>query len=291
MSSLRETARVTDPSPQAHVDSRVLAYYGSEFDEGDRLSGRSGQGSLEFERTQSMIQDRLSAESSVIDIGGGTGVHASALADAGHRVLLIDPVPRHVEAAAAYGTFAAVRGDARSLPVGDHNFDAALLFGPLYHLVDRHDRLGAWSEAIRVVRPGGWVFAAAVSRLSAMAWVTVIEPSISRATGVAALIRSPMPEKWRRMIEEGAGELGPHGFPGGHFHLADDLESEALEAGLVAVEVIGIEGPAAQAIEISRTHDTGLVSAARTLAEAFESHPGLRDLSPHLLAVGRTPAP
>jgi hypothetical protein len=32
-----------------------------------------------------------------------------------------------------------------------------------------------------------------------------------------------------------------------------------------------------------------LIAAARTLAEAFESQPGLRDLSPHLLAMGRTP--
>lgn len=282
---------MAESSPQEHVDNRVLAYYGSEFDEGDRLVGRSGQGLLEFERTQSIIHDLIAPRSQIIDIGGATGTHASALAQRGHDVLLIDPVPRHVEAAAALGTFTALLGDARSLPVADASFDAALLFGPLYHLVDRRDRLRAWREAVRAVRPGGWIFAAAVSRLSAMAWVTVIEPSITLAAGGVPADRSPMPEKWRRMIEDGAGELGPRGFPGGHFHLADDLEQEALEAGLVEVRVIGIEGPGAQAIEISRSHAPGLVAAARTLAEAFESQPGLRDLSPHLLATGRTPAP
>lgn len=92
------------------------------------------------------------------------------------------------------------------------------------------------------------------------------------------------------MIEEGTGELGRRGFPGGHFHLADDLEQEALDAGLLRVRVVGVEGPGAQAIEISRSHDPELVAAARTLAEAFESQPGLRDLSPHLLAMGQTPA-
>ena len=282
---------MAEASPQQHDDRRVLAYYGTEFDEGDRLVGRSGQGLLEFERTQSILCDRLVAGSRVIDIGGGPGAHSSALADRGHEVLLIDPVPRHVQAAQAYGTFSATLGDARSLPVDDHRFDAALLFGPLYHLVDRRERLHAWSEAIRAVRPGGWIFAAAVSRFSAMAWVTVIEPSIAFADSGRATDRSPLPEKWRRMIEEGAGELGARGFPGGHFHLADDLEQEALEAGLAGVRVIGVEGPAAQAIEISRSHDPDLVTAARTLAEAFESQPGLRDLSPHLLAMGRTPTP
>jgi SAM-dependent methyltransferase len=284
-----DTGSMSERSPQEHVDGRIRVYYGTEFDESDRLVGRSGQGVLEFERTQQIVCERVIAGSRIIDIGGASGVHAARLADRGYEVLLIDPVPRHVEAASTHGTFTAVLGDARSLPVDDHGFDAALLLGPLYHLVDRRDRLRAWSEAIRVVRPGGWVFAAGVSRLSAMAWVTVVEPSIALANTGVATTRSPMPEKWRRLIEEGAGELGPTGFPGGHFHLADDLEREALDAGLRDVRTVGLEGPGAQAIEISRSHDRRLIAAARTLAEAYESQPGLRDLSPHLLAFGRVP--
>jgi SAM-dependent methyltransferase len=282
--------RVSDLSPQEHVDARVRAYYGFEFDEGDRLVGRSGQGVLEFERTQQLVRERVPAGSRIIDIGGATGLHAAALAERGDTVLLIDPVPRHVEEARRFGTFTAALGDARSLAVDDHSFDAALLLGPLYHLVHRRDRLRAWREAIRVVRPGGWIFAAGISRLSAMAWVTVIGPSIERADGDSAMPQSGYPEKWRRLIEEGAGEFGHNGFPGGHFHLADDLEEEAMAAGLVEVRVIGIEGPGAQAIEINRSHDPSLIAAARTLAEAFEAQPGLRDLSPHLLAFGRFPA-
>lgn len=279
---------MSDLSPQEHVDARVRTYYGSEFDEADRLVGRSGQGLLEFERTQEYVTQRVPAGSRIIDIGGAAGRHSAALAERGDTVLLIDPVPRHVQAALGHGTFAATLGDARAIPADADSFDAALMLGPLYHLVDRRARLRAWAEAIRVVRPGGWVFAAGISRLSALAWVTVIGPSIQRADGVAA----PDPgyaKRWRLLIEEGAGALSPNGFPGGHFHLADDLEQEASDAGLLDVTVVGIEGPGAQAIEVSRSHDPSLVAAARTLAEAFESQPGLRDLSPHLLATGRTP--
>jgi ubiquinone/menaquinone biosynthesis C-methylase UbiE len=145
---------MSDLSPQEHVDDRVLAYYGTELDESDRLIGRSGQGLLEFERTQQVVRERVAAGSQIIDIGGASGVHAAALAERGDDVLLIDPVPRHVEAAMAHGTFAAVLGDARSLPADDHSFDAALLRGPLYHLVERSDRLRVFGEAVRVVRPG-----------------------------------------------------------------------------------------------------------------------------------------
>jgi len=179
-----DTAGVSEPSPQTHVDTRVLAYYGSEFDEADRLVGRSGQGVLEFDRTQAIVGDRVPAGSRIIDIGGASGVHAAALAERGDRVLLIDPVLRHVQDANRHGTFEATLGDARSLPAAEDSFDAALLLGPLYHLVERRDRLKALAEAIRVVRPGGWVFAAGISRLSAMAWVTVIAPAIDRAAAL-----------------------------------------------------------------------------------------------------------
>jgi SAM-dependent methyltransferase len=54
--------------------------------------------------------------------------------------------------------------DARDLDLGDASVDAVLLLGPLYHLRRRADRVRALSEARRVVRPGGPVFAAAISR-------------------------------------------------------------------------------------------------------------------------------
>ena len=57
-------------------------------------------------------------------------------------------------------------GDARRLPYGDASADAALLLGPLYHLTDRGDRLTALSEARRVLRTGGLVAAAAISRFA-----------------------------------------------------------------------------------------------------------------------------
>jgi SAM-dependent methyltransferase len=281
---------MSEQSPQEHVDGRVLAYYGKEFDESDRLVGRSGQGVLELERTLEVVRERMAPGSRVIDIGGASGVYAAALAERGDDVLLVDPVPRHVQAAAVRGTFTAVLGDARTLPATEDGFDAALLLGPLYHLVEREDRLRALREAVRVVRPGGWVFAAGVSRLSAIAWVTVIQPSIDLEASGLATRTSPLPETWRRLVADGAGELGLRGFPGGHFHVADELEGEVLDAGLVEVQVIGVEGPGAQALDISRSHDPALVDAARTLARAFESVHGLRDLSPHLLAMGRTPS-
>ncbi len=83
---------------------------------------------------------------------------------------LVDPVPLHVEQAGAASARAerplatVLQGDARALPHDDASADAVLLLGPLYHLVERDDRLTALREARRVLRPGGVVVAAAISR-------------------------------------------------------------------------------------------------------------------------------
>ena len=55
-------------------------------------------------------------------------------------------------------------GDARDLNLPDSSVDAVVLLGPLYHLRKRTHRVQALREASRVVRPGGPVFAAVISR-------------------------------------------------------------------------------------------------------------------------------
>ncbi len=149
----------------------VAAYYGRGL-ERDRLA--SGQGALEFARTQALLERYLPAPPAVIaDVGGGPGRYAVWLAERGYRVHLIDPLPLHVDQArAAAGArpgaalASAEVGDARALRLPDSSADAVLLFGPLYHLPDRADRLQALAEARRVCRPGGVVLVAAISRFA-----------------------------------------------------------------------------------------------------------------------------
>jgi SAM-dependent methyltransferase len=142
--------------------------------EADRLV-MSGAGLLEFERTQEIVLRHLPPPPAVIaDIGGGPGRYALWLARLGYRVVHRDVVPLHVEQLAATavaepgppGIDSAV-GDARSLDLTDASVDAVLLLGPLYHLTRRADRIQALREAGRVVRPGGPVCGAAISRWAA----------------------------------------------------------------------------------------------------------------------------
>jgi len=145
----------------------LFAYYAGQ-DEGQRLF-RFAHNRLELLRTRELLRRHLpSPPAVVLDVGGGTGVHAGWLAGRGYRVRLVDVVPGHVRAAAEHGLVTAEVGDARWLTQADASVDAVLLLGPLYHLVGRAERIAALAEARRVLRPGGVLLAAAIGRFMAV---------------------------------------------------------------------------------------------------------------------------
>src|SRR3954447_14509206 len=145
-------------------DARMRAYY-EQGKERDRLN--TPKGALEAERTQEILQRRLPPAPAVIaDVGGGPGHYALWLADQGHTVHHRDLMELHVDQLQALGnpSIHAAVGDARHLDLPDSSVDAVLLLGPLYHLPEREDRLQTLREARRIVRGGGPVFIAAISR-------------------------------------------------------------------------------------------------------------------------------
>src|SRR5262249_32260274 len=152
-----------DPSIEAHYELDV---------ERPRLARDS---KLEWVRTQELLARYLPAPpATILDVGGGPGVYAGWLADRGYAVRLVDPVARHVaepedlSRSQPRRPFAAALGDARRLDEPDAAYDAVLLMGPLYHLVERPERLLAAREARRVVRPGGVVVAVGISRFASL---------------------------------------------------------------------------------------------------------------------------
>ena len=89
----------------------------------------------------------------VADIGGGPGRYALWLASLGYQVEHRDLMPLHVEQLAAdtagvTGIHTAV-GDVRDLDLPDASVDAVPLLGPLYHLLERAERVGALRECAR----------------------------------------------------------------------------------------------------------------------------------------------
>jgi SAM-dependent methyltransferase len=253
--------------------------------ERDRLE--AGVGALEFERTKEIVARNLPAPPSVIaDIGGGPGRYSAWLASLGHGIRHRDLVPLHVEQAAAAlagldGVETAV-GDALALDLADASVDAVLLLGPLYHLPRRQDRVRALGEAGRVVRPGGPVFVAAISRWAA------------RLDGV---LRQRLYRELEGMIDEldqieRTGEMRPL-FPGsfnGYSHRPRQLAAEVRAAGLELVDLVGVEGPASMLSDLAeRFEDQRDAEVVFDSARALERVPELIGMGPHFLATARRP--
>ena len=259
---------------QARLDAAIQTYYAELFDEDARLTTRSAQGRLELERTQHIVRAATTPPARLLDVGGGTGIHAAAFAEAGYEVVLVDPVESHVAHAARRGTFTALVGDARRLDFSDDSFDAVLMAGPLYHLAGSEDRHRALCEARRVCKPGGVVHAAAIPRFAAFAAIVLNTDALtSRPQACLDLLLHGTPVPSTR-------------FPGGHFHTADELRDEMVAAGLHDVTVMGLEGPAGIALESERSVPAADYAAAAQLATSFARSTAVSNLSNHLLGTG-----
>jgi ubiquinone/menaquinone biosynthesis C-methylase UbiE len=250
---------------------------------------REGTSQLEFARTCEVITRYFPRRPAVVlDVGGGPGVYACWLAKLGYTVHLIDALPLHVEQARAKSRSqsdaplaSATVGDARKLQHPDACADAVLLLGPLYHLTERADRLTAWREARRVLKPGGFVIAAAISRyasvLDGMRIGLLFDP-----------IFAPIVAQDLRDGQHRNPTLDPRYFTTGYFHPPEELRVEACEAGLQHEATLAVEGP----FWLMQDFDSCWTNPERrerliSLARQLESEPALLGVSAHLIAVAR----
>lgn len=133
---------------------------------------------LERHRTEFAVTCRVLAEflspppGRILDIGGGPGRYALHLTQQGYEVLLLDISRRSLDLAIEKSVAAGVylppplQGDALRLPdraaeaTEDFTgvFDAVLLMGPLYHLMNFEDRLAAVRRGLADIAPGRFHF-------------------------------------------------------------------------------------------------------------------------------------
>jgi SAM-dependent methyltransferase len=220
-------------------------------------------------------------------VGGGTGAYALPLAERGHRVDLIDPVPVHVERARALSTKADIAlssaeiGDARRLDFPDATFDVVLMFGPLYHLTDRDDRIGALAEARRVLVPDGLLLSAYISRFASAC--DGIQDGELRQPEFAAIVDHDLTNGVHLHVSHRSDW-----FTTAYFHRPEEIRPEAEAALLRFQETIAVEGPGWVNQDLDAWLDD---DAARTrlldVLRRMETEPSLMGASLHLIAITR----
>ena len=269
-----------------HAPPREVIGYYTRFPEELRL--RAGVGQLEFQRTKELLRRFLpQVPATIVDVGGAAGAYAFWLAGLGHQVHLMDATPRLVAAAMGQNASAARRlacialADARRLPLRASMADVVLLMGPLYHLTDRSDRAAALVEAKRVLRRGGLLAAAAISRCAAVLDGLAFHPGLDAAL-VSMRQRSLAEGQYRNETDS------DRHFTTAYFHRPDDLRAELKEAGCSNVRVFGVEGAGWLLRDFDeRWKDAALREEILAVARLLEEEASVSGASAHLLAVGR----
>jgi SAM-dependent methyltransferase len=273
--------------PPRSIDPTIEGYYNRAPEE-----ARLELGPSRLERLRScelILRHAPPAPARVLDVGGGAGAYAFWLADLGYQVRLIDASARLIELAAtrnegtARPLAACSLGDARSLREPDRSADVVLLLGPLYHLTRREERHAALAEAARVLRGGGILAAAGISRyasaLDGLARELLLDPRFERI--VAEDLRDGQHRNPTDRLDY---------FTTAYFHRPEDLRAEVAEAGFNIEGLYGVEGPAWMLSDFdARWSDPARRELLLQTARALESEPSVLGSSAHLIVVGRKP--
>jgi len=276
--------RPKKPHPPRQKD--ISDHYASGYEE-NRLV--TGPGRIDRERSRELLKRFLpQAPAAILDVGGGPGGHACWLARLGYQVHLIDIVPLHVEQAQQASErqsdaplASAKVGDAIALSWDSASIDAVLLFGPLYHFTDRQDRLGALSEAHRVLKPDGVLMAVGISRFASA--LDGLRCGYLKDPEFVDIVNQDMKDGQHRNQTN-----KPEYFTDTFFHHPDELRTEVSEAGFVVEGLYGVEGPSWLVPDIDDWWDNrGYRDRLLRIAQALETEPTLLGVSAHLIAVGK----
>lgn len=243
-------------------------------------------GRIEFRSTLRLIDAHFPNNSRVCDLGSGPGRYALELARRGDRVTLVELSEGLLQRARA--AFAAdhlqaenfIHGDARDLRALDsEGYDAALLLGPIYHVVDPPERLQLLRGVLRVLRPGGMAIVAYLN-----SW------GILRAGLGDFPARYRNADFVRSMLGELTFQRELQGFTESYWATPESAAAELRAAGFHIVTYIGPEGLAGgmrPLVEQLAAGDDAAYQNLLEIAAETSALPQYRDACEHLHYVVR----
>jgi SAM-dependent methyltransferase len=220
-------------------EANVARYYDTAIFE-DELVRLTRDSPVERLITLRWLKRFVRDSSAVAEVGVGGGLYSEYLARKGCRLHLVDVSKRLlntvVERLRAAGLDKSISGvtceSATSLESLDSGaFDVVLFLGPLYHLTSADARSQAITEAKRILKRGGLLFAAGINRLAYLRDALRFWPR-------TVCERRAFHEQYLR-----EGNLDPnHAPPIGFAHMSTVAEFRTLFAGMFEeLALVGVE--------------------------------------------------
>ena len=248
-----------------------------------------GLGVVEFYRTKEIITHYIGeSKLKICDIGGGIGRYSEWLAEMGHDVTMIELAPSAVEYAKKEmkTPYIAKAGDARNIDEEDSSFDVVLLMGPLYHLMNRSDRMLVLAEACRILKTGGLLIAAGISKYSSATWALSVY-----GNGVDFIDDEVYMEMLRREMDNGE-HIRPETYPriiaDAYFHTPEGLAQEVADGGFEIDGKHAVEGCLWITPELnSKWEDPFRRERLLEIIHASERDESMMGISPHFIVAAK----
>ena len=264
---------------------KIIKFYSNEIEK-DRLELDLFK--LEGIRTKEIISRYLSGENMrIADIGGGAGYYSFWLQEKGHHVSLVDLSPKNIELANQYSQDTGIQlansqiGDATDLNFKEDQFDLVLLLGPLYHLVNKDDRLQALSEAKRILKPNGILLIAIISRYASL--IDGFKRDLITDDNFEKLLINDLQTGIHLNETE-----NPDYFTTAYFHTPSEIMGEIAESKLKFEKLIAIESFGWIADDFkAKSEDPSYMSKLRKIINMVETNIDIIAMSPHIMAIAR----
>lgn len=264
-------------------DVSDIANYYNANPEGEHV--RLERHQLEYDLTWRYFDRYLPARGSILEVGAATGRYTVPLAKRGYRLTAVDMSAALLEMCrlnlvneGLESRVHLVVADARDLgEVTEKQFDAVLLMGPLYHLVEEADRKSALKEAFERLRVGGILFSAFISRFGVLCDLIKDMPAwIEEQADVRSML-----ERGRRADDTRRG-----GFRG-YFAKVSEIAPLHEAIGFETVTVVGVE-PAISADDESYNQLQGKQRQLwLDLLYEISAEGSIAGASRHLLYIGK----
>ncbi len=242
---------------------------------------------FEFVSTSRLIDEHFPPSGRVLDVGGGPGRYTVELARRGYDVTLTDLAAGNIARAREELARLALevdevrQGDACDLSwIPDRVFDAALMLGPMYHIVRKADRRAALSELRRVLKPGAPAIVGFLNPWGILRSGLIEFPAdYADEPRIRQLLSTSVQVGEQRAFTEAAFVTPPHAI------------AELRAAGFAVDTYAGVEGFAAgmlDEVEKIAAEDPKAYDVVTRLVVETCDHPAFRDSTEHLHVVVRS---
>ncbi len=255
-------------------------YNASVLSEWNRIDNRP-----EFLITCRFIDRYIKSGHKILDIGGGPGRYSLYLANKGCDVVLFDLSDENVKFALKCAeeqnvNLKGVVGDARTVDEGfKEKFDHILLMGPMYHLLEEHDRVKAINAALKLLKSGGTIFISFINMIAGIIYAMKCDPEIIASTDESEL------EYYKAFINN--GDFSGQAFTKAYFINQDEILPFMERFSLEKLHFIGQESITSPCEDNIMSKSKEIVEHWLDFCEKICEREDLLSWSEHLMYIGR----